>query len=277
MAPRIFRLCSAALAATSALSVAGCGSTSNSGVHPVGQADNGEAAKPGPQVMKDAVAAMTAAGAVHLTSVGTQGTPPQQVTMDGYVQSDGVMFSAKSAAGEADFIFIGKAMYTKSIGSGLALPGFPAKYANRWVKVTGYSSSDSGSSSSSVTFSSSTDGVTLAGLGKQLSDPDEGVTINGKVTRVTLYGRPAVQVTESDGSSFTVAASGKPYLLTAFKAASKNDGEGSATIRFSDYGKHVVIQAPADAVDLGALLQKNLDSLLPSTLPSGFPTAPPSN
>jgi hypothetical protein len=274
MAPRILRICFATLAVSTALTVAACGSNNKSGVRTVGQADNGEAGKAGPQVMKDAVAAMTAAGAVHMTGVGTQGKPPEKFTVDGHVQSDGLAISEKSAGRELGLIAIGKTTYLKgSAGdvSDLSLPGALSKYANRWVKMSDDSSDDTGSSS--LSLASTDDPPTLAGFGKQLSDPDDGVRINARVTKVTLNGQPAVLVTESDGSSFTVAASGTPYLLKAFKAASKNDEEdGSGTLTFSEYGKRVVIHAPADAVDLGSLLKQNPDALLPSPLPSGFPT-----
>ena len=148
MAPGIQRLCFATLAASSALTMAACGSSSNSREpSAVVKADNGEAAKAGPEVLKDAVAAMTAAGAVHVTMVGTQGKPAQTVTEDGHIQSDGLMGSAKSAAGEEDFIAIGKTFYVKGFGadpSGSTLPASLKKYANRWVEFSGDSQATAG-------------------------------------------------------------------------------------------------------------------------------------
>lgn len=58
-------------------------------------------------------------------------------------------------------------------------------------------------------------------------------------------------------------------------AASKNDGQDAGTLIFSDYGKRVVIQAPPDALDISSLLPQIASGVLPSTLPSGFPTAVP--
>ncbi|MCW2547023.1 MAG: hypothetical protein JWN96_1483 [Mycobacterium sp.] len=70
------RLSIATVAAGSVLAVAACGSSGGSDkASTVVQADNGEASKTGPQVLKDAVAAMIASGAVHGTGVGTEGNP----------------------------------------------------------------------------------------------------------------------------------------------------------------------------------------------------------
>jgi hypothetical protein len=286
MSSGLLRLCVTTVAISSALSVAACGASSSTGKpSSVVQVDNGEAAKSGPQVMKDAVAAMTAAGSVHITAVGTEGKPAQKLSMDGYVNSDGLSISMTFGTGKQDLISIGKTTYVKASGTGGSGLFFPAaltkEYANRWLKIAGDPSDTSEGSSSGFTFFSTGDDdsgdSTLTGLAKSMAEPDTGVTINSKVTKADFNGEPVVLLTESDGSSFTVAASGEPYLLKAFKAATKDDeDEGSGTLTFSDYGKHVTFAAPANAVDLETVIKQDPSALfpsgLPTQLPSGFPT-----
>lgn len=66
----------------------------------------------------------------------------------------------------------------------------------------------------------------------------------GDVT--TVNGTPAITVTDADGAVFQVAIVGEPYLLGI-----ELEGEG---FTFSEYNEEVTIEAPADAVDVMALL-----------------------
>ncbi|MCW2549335.1 MAG: hypothetical protein JWN96_3795, partial [Mycobacterium sp.] len=217
MLPGLKRLAFATVAAGSVLAVAACGSSSGSDkASTVVQADNGEASKTGPQVLKDGVAAMLASGAVHGTGVGTEGKPAQAITVDMHLQSDGISIISKSPAGSFALIVIGKTTYTKNSGDDPTATGISSmilkKYANRWVKFT--SASDTGVD----------DTTNLAGFAKSIARLDGGVTIAPKVTRGSLNGEDVVIVTESDGSSFSIAATGTPYVLQAVKVDSSKDG-----------------------------------------------------
>jgi hypothetical protein len=135
----------------------------------------------------------------------------------------------------------------------------PKKYANRWVKFTTDSDTEDD------------DTTNLAGFAKSFTSLDDGVTIAPKVTRGSLNGEDVVIVTESDGSSFSIAATGTPNLLKAVKVDSSKDasGGGSGTLTFSNYGKRISITAPAGAIDIEGLInQPGVAS------PSGFPHGP---
>jgi hypothetical protein len=282
MPSALLRLCVAAVAVSSVLTVAACGTSGSSGKpSSVVQADNGEAAKTGPQVMKDAAAAMIAAGAVHVTGVGTQGKPPQKLTVEGQLQSEGMTMSARTSGGEQDFISIGKSLYMKGFGgqaTGSMVPKSLEKtIGNHWVKFGGDSSDDSSDPSFVTSADDDGDTTTLGGMAKSFSSPEDGVTINSKVTRASLNGQPVVIVTESNGASFKVAATGTPYVLQAVmvddsKTTGTDEDEGAGTLTFTDYGKRVTITAPADVVDLEQLLKENPKALLPSSFPSALPS-----
>jgi hypothetical protein len=272
------RSCLASVAAGSLMALTACGSGGGSSA--VIKSDNGEAGKTGPQVMKDASAAMTAAGTVHVKAVGTEGKPAQKLSMDGHLQTEGMSMTMHLASGQEDVISLDKTIYLKGLGSTGPTSGFPAALrkivANRWVKFGDDSSG--GSSNPSFFASNDDDTTTIGGMAKSFSVPEDGVTIDSKVTRSTLNGKPVIIVTESDGSSFVVDATGTPYVLQANKVANSktanaDEDDGFGTITFSDYGKRVTIAAPTDVVDLNSLMEKIPGALLPS----GFPTALPSN
>jgi hypothetical protein len=277
----IHRLCLIPLVVGSALTVAACGSSGSSGKpSSVIRADNGEAAKTGPQVMKDAAAAMTAAGAVHIVGVGTEGNPAQKLSIDSHLQSEGMTMSARSTGGPEEVVVIGRSVYLKGLSSlfgGSALPGALAKAAgDHWVKFGDDSSGDSsnGSFFSSGGSDAGSDTTTISGLAKSFAQPGSGVTINGKVTRASLNGQPVVIVTQSNGDTFSVAATGTPYVLQAVmvtnpKTAGTDADEGAGTLTFSEYGKRVTITAPTDVVDLQKLLKQDPSALFPSGVPTG--------
>jgi hypothetical protein len=189
-----------------------------------------------------------------------------------HLQSDGISIISKSPAGSFALIVIGKTTYTKNFGDDPTATGISSmilkKYANRWVKFT--SASDTGVD----------DTTNLAGFAKSIASLDGGVTIAPKVTRGSLNGEDVVIVTESDGSSFSIAATGTPYVLQAVKVDSSKDGSyGGGKLTFSDYGKRISITAPAGALDVDSLMNQPgvaFPSGFPTDLPSGFPTDLPS-
>jgi hypothetical protein len=215
--------------AVSAVVVSGCGSSSS------GASSNGEAKKTGPEVVKDAAAALAASGAAHVTGTATDPSTKQTESLDLQLQSDGTSGSITSGGTKVDIVAVGGADYIKAPASFYvaqkATPAVAAKLGNQWVK------SPSGS-----TF----DSFTLAAISKSLSEPTDS-SIEQKVTTGSLNGQEVVIVKQVDGSQLYVAATGKPYPLKTVNSAKSKNGAGTVTL--TDFGKQVVIKAPAGALD----------------------------
>lgn len=209
------------------IGLAGCGSSS-------GPSSNGESSKTGPQVVKDAAAALGASSAAHIA--GTVSDSGKAEKVDLQLQTDGTSGTLDISGVPVSIVAVGGALYIKAPASFYtaqkATPAAAAKVANRWVK--GPASTDISS-------------LSLAGLAKSLPEPDAGTTIENKVTTGTLHGQKVVIVRESDGSLLYVAATGKPYPLRAVNSASSKAGPGDAT--FSAFGQHMTLKAPAGAID----------------------------
>jgi hypothetical protein len=214
-------LLSASLLATA------CGSSSSG---------NGEAKKTGPEVAKDAAAALGASGAVHIAGQGVDSSTKKQLTIDAQLQADGTSGTFTLGGTPVNVIEIGNLTYVKTTAAFYESQGAAAavatKVANRWVKVTGSSDFES---------------FTLSGISKSLTEPSNGAKINSKVDTGKLGSQKVVIVSENDGSQLFVAATGKPLPLKIVSSAKSSDGAGALT--FTDYGKRQSIKAPAGALD----------------------------
>ncbi len=220
-----------ALALTVPLLTSACGSSSSSG--------NGEAKKTGPQVAKDAGAALGASNAVHISGQVTESSTKKQIGVDLQVQSDGTSGTLTYSGQPVSLVVVDGTSYVKAPAafyeSQGASPAQAAKVADRWVKTAN---------------SKDFDNFTLASLSKSLGEPSDGSKINDKVTTDTISGQDVVVASENDGSKLYVAATGKPVPLQVTNSAQSKDGVG--TLTFTDYGKHQTIKTPADAIDAGA-------------------------
>ncbi len=211
-----------------AVALSGCGSSGSSG--------NGEAKKTGPEVVKDAAAALGAAGAAHLAGTETDSSTKKPVGVDLQLQNDATSGTVTIAGSRVNIVAVGGADYINTTAAFYEQQGASAaaaaKIANRWVKVPSSSDFDS---------------FTLAAFSKDLADPSQrSSTIEQKVATGKLNGQKVVIVSQADGSQLFVAATGKPYPLKVVDTANSKDGAG--TLTFTGYGKHVAITAPAGAV-----------------------------
>jgi hypothetical protein len=217
--------------AVTVASLSACGSSS---------AGNGEAKKSGPQVVKDASAALGAAGAVHFAGTIIDADSKAQTKVDMQIQSDGSSGSLTSGGFEIDLVVVDGATYEKAPAAFYTSEKAPAAAAKalggHWVKLTtADADSDFGD-------------FTLAGVSKSLADPTQNSSpTEQKITTGTLDGQKVVIVRQADGSQLFIAATGKPLPLKVVNSAKSKDGSG--TITLSGYGKHQIIKAPAGAID----------------------------
>ncbi len=105
------------------------------------------------------------------------------------------------------------------------------------------------------------DQFSIDGFANVLKASSGGPTINAKVTQSTLNAKPVVILSESDGSTLTVANTGEPFPLVL-----DSKGSSGGQVSFSDYNKAVTITAPAssDVLDLSQTATPT-----PSASPSG--------
>ena len=201
-----------------------------------GSGDNGESAKKGPQVAADAANALEKAGAAHLSGTGTQDGKPMQLDVT-VVGADATGTVTMDGA-KLDLINTGGKLYVRASGDFWTQNGVPAAAVSlldgKWVILP------AGSAGELSQFS-------VQGLADELRHPSDG-TIKDAVHTDTVDGQKVVVVTESNGSTLDVAATGTPYPL---KIVDK--GSEASTITASDFGKKTKITAPSDALDLSQL------------------------
>jgi hypothetical protein len=201
-----------------------------------GDSGNGEAAKKGPQVAADAANALEQAGAAH--AKGTVTSNGQSGDLDLQLQGTDVSGTLTMQGEKVQIVGTGGKTYIQAPASLYAAQNIPdaiaGQLAGKWVIVPESAASD---------FST----FTLKGLADDLRKPTSG-TIKDPVTTATVDGQKVVVVTESDGSTLNVAATGTPYPL---KEESKGTEPSSVTL--SDFGKKTTITAPAGALDLTQL------------------------
>ena len=87
----------------------------------------------------------------------------------------------------------------------------------------------------------------MKSLTDELRHPTDG-KVEDAVHTGTLHGKKVVVVTQTDGSTLDVAATGTPYPLRTV-----DKGSNAGTFEVSDFGKKVTITAPSGALDLSQL------------------------
>jgi hypothetical protein len=221
--------------AVTAVALSACGSS--------GPTSNGEATKSGPQVVKDAAAAFSAATAVRLVGTIADSESKQPLKLDLQMQSDGMSGSVTSSGYQLDLIVIKGMTYERAPAAFYTSEKAPAAVAaalgDHWVKL---------SSADSAQFSE----FSLAGFAKSFAHPKQNTSpTEQKVTTGTLDGQKVVIVRKKDGSQLFLAATGKPLPVKIVKTAKSKDGAGVVTL--SGYGKRQVLKAPAGAIDAAGL------------------------
>jgi hypothetical protein len=218
-----------AVAGLAAVLLTACGGGGGSG--------NGEAAKKGPQVATDAADALEQSGAAHLTgSITEQG---QSGDVDLHLQGADVSGSITLGGHQVQLISTGGSIYARAPAAFWSTFGAPESVAGhldgQWVVVPAQAASSFG------TF-------TLTGLADELRKPSGG-SYEDAVGADALHGQKVVVVTQTDGSTLDVAATGPPYPLTAENKGSDSPG----TLHLGDFGEKTTITAPANALDLSQL------------------------
>jgi hypothetical protein len=201
-----------------------------------GSDDNGESAKKGPQVSADAASALEKAGAVHLTGSGS--LDGQQTTVDLHLQGQDATGTIGQGSEQLKIVETGGKLYAQAPSGFWSKAGVPESaagaLAGKWVIVP------SQAAGQLMPFS-------LKSLADQLRHPT-GATIRDDVHTSTLHGTKVVVVTQTDGSTLDVAATGTPYPLRTV-----DKGSNAGTVDASDFGKKVTITAPSGALDLSQL------------------------
>lgn len=228
-----------ALAGLAALLLSACGggaSTSASSSTSSSPAGNGESSKTGQQVAADAADALQKAGAVHLAGSGTSDGQP--LSVDVRLQDADVAGTMTMDGATLEVISTGGKFYVRAPGAFWKAQGVPAEAIpmvdGKWVIMP---------SDAAQSFQQ----FTLKGISEELRKPTDG-TIEDKVHTDTLNGQRVVVVTQSDGSTLDVAATGSPYPLQ-----SVDKGKDAGTLTLSDFGKRTTITAPTGALDLSQL------------------------
>jgi hypothetical protein len=201
-----------------------------------GSDGNGESAKKGPQVAADAAGALEKAGSVHLTGTGTMSGA--QMQLDLRLQGADATGTITEGSDQIKLVGTGGKLYVQASSGFWTQAGIPASsagaLAGKWVIVP------SSAAGQVLPFS-------LSGLADELRHPS-GATIKDAVHTGTLNGKDVVVVTQTDGSTLDVAATGTPYPLRTV-----DKGESAGTINAGDFGKKVTITAPTGALDLSQL------------------------
>lgn len=231
-----------AVAGLTALLLSGCGggTSATNGSAASSPAGNGESGKTGQQVADDAADALEKAGAVHLTGSGT--TEGKTMTVDLHMQDADAVGTITMDGGTLDVTNTGGTFYIRASAPFWTAQGVPAQavpaLAGKWVIVP---------SSATKDFAQ----FTVKGMADQLRKPTDA-TIEPKVHTDTLNGQKVVVVSQSDGSTLDVAATGTPYPLQTV-----DKGATTGTMTASDFGKRTTITAPSGAVDLSQLAGGN--------------------
>jgi hypothetical protein len=212
------------------------GSATSSSSAPTTPAGNGEAAKTGPQVAADAATALEQAGAVH--AVGTSTSDGAQDSVDLHFQGTDLSGTITEAGSTVEVISTGGRTYVKAPAAFWKAQQVPSSVARKlnatWVLVPAEGGNPAGD-------------LSLASMAAKLRTPDK-TSYAPQVQKGTYQGRDVVVITESDGSTTQVAATGTPYPLQSTDRSSE-----PGTVTLTDFGVRVPITAPADFLDLSTL------------------------
>jgi hypothetical protein len=242
-----------AVAGLATLTLAACGSTTTAGTAseasaspttgpassssaPTTPAGNGEATRTGPQVAADAADALVRAGAVHMVGTGTSDGQP--LSVDLHLQGADVSGTVTMGGQPLDIVTTGGRAYAKAPAAFWKAQQVPTSIARkldgRWVLLPAAAASTFGEFS-------------LTKLAEQLRTPD-GATWKPEVQKSSAASGDVVVITDSDGSTTQVAATGEPYPLQ-----STDKGADAGTVTLSEFGSKVAITAPPSPLDLQTL------------------------
>ena len=203
--------------AASVLVISACGSSTS---------DNGEAKKKGPQVSKDAAAALKAAGSAHFKGTETDGSTT--ATIDLQLIPDAGIGTITQSGTTINLINSGGSSYVKAPAAFYTAQGASAAnaatVADKWVKLP----------ATETSFAE----FTLNALSADLAKPSSGSTIEDAVTTGKFDNQSVVILKQTDGSQLFIAADGPAYAQAGLC------GHRKSTSTFTDFGKKVTIQLP---------------------------------
>src|SRR5438105_5056761 len=236
----------AAAPALVAVLLAGCGGGG-------GPADNGEGSRQATQILKDTVAALRGAEAVHMYgSIPTSGATfgidlryNRSGNLMGTITIGGVTASVVVTGGHS--YLKGRALFAKYAGDQVA-----AVIGDRWVAVPAGAGPGGDIVESLSTFTD------FGKLADALSMPSGGAVTKGAST--TVDGRAVVSLRDAD-SILYVATTGKPYPVEI-----KPD-VGSQALHFDGWDVAVDVSAPRDVLDFSSLGGATGSSPTPSASP----------
>jgi hypothetical protein len=211
---------------------------------------NGVQTQTGTQALTSARVALRNAQSVHLT--GTVKSDGQNITVDLELVGANSQGTLTVDNNDVQLIKLGETVYIKGD------PDFLTKYANgnaaavkalngKWLKTASTSDFDA---------------FSIDGFADQLKAGSD-VKVNSKTTQATEGGQPVVVLTQTDGSTLSIANTGTPYPLSLH---GKTASEGQLT--FSDYNKPITVTAPTDVFDVSGAATPTA-----APTPSASPTA----
>ena len=212
------------------LALAGCGGSSSSG--------NGLESKTPEQILEATKAAASTASSVHIKGSIVSAGKPIALNMEllagkggkGTISQEGFTIQLIQTGGA---VYInGSADFYKHV-SGSA--GAAALLQGKWLKAP----ANSGELASLAE---------LTDLAKLIDAAlaNHGTLSKGSTT--TIEGQKAVTLHDNRGGTLYVAATGKPYPLAIAKT-----GKESGRVVFNRWDQPVTLEAPAGAIDIGAL------------------------
>jgi outer membrane murein-binding lipoprotein Lpp len=195
---------------------------------------NGVQTQTGTEALTSARVALRNATTARLT--GNITTGGQKIQLDLELVGDNATGTLTVNNNDVQLIKLNGVVYIKGD------PDFLAQYDNgnaaavkalngKWLKTASTSDFDS---------------FSINGFADQLK-ASKNVTVNAKTMQATAGGKPVVILTQSDGSSLSIANTGEPYPLTLI-----GKGADAGMLTFSDFNKPVTITAPTDVFDVSA-------------------------
>ncbi|PZU43138.1 MAG: hypothetical protein DI571_10000 [Arsenicicoccus sp.] len=190
----------------------------------------------GPEVADAAAGALAEAGSFRVS--GEMTSNGEEGEVDLHVQGDDLTGTITTAGVELQLLSVGGSVYMQAPPEFWASFGMPEDMAgtfeDQWVVVPGEAMAEF-------------DEFSLDGFVDQLRNPESEV--QEEVTEDELDGEDVVVVEQADGSRLFVANDDPAYPLQM-----TNDGDSAGTITFSRFGEEEEISAPADAIDLMAMM-----------------------
>jgi hypothetical protein len=227
MQQRMAPMVAGAVLGLAALGVTGCGSSSTS----ASAGSNGEQGKPAQQIFDDAKAALAAATSAHVKGTDTSDGKPS--TIDARFQGQDSDVSETDSGETLHIIKKGGSIYIQAPASFWKEQGGPTgaavadRLANKWLIVDAATAQQVD--------------VSLQNFAKELSTADS--PLKAAVGSGSVNGHRVLVLTQQDGSTLEVAATGQPVPLRA-----TNKGSSKGALDFTDYGADQGITAPQGAV-----------------------------